>query len=90
MRMAACCREVQRKKPLPCLRSGDADGAWASEVEHAVENLHGDGDLGGLCLVGMEAQGIADDARPPPDLALHASVVHGSVCLGYDGIWVMA
>ena len=57
---------------MPYRRSGDADGIRASKVEHAVENLDGDGDLSGLGLVGVEAQAIADDALPAPDLALHA------------------
>jgi len=47
-----------RKKPLPCRRSGDVDGIRAAEIEHAVENLDGDGDLSGLGLVGVKAQGI--------------------------------
>src|SRR6476661_5685592 len=62
-----------RKKPLSCRRSGNMDGIRVSEIEHAVENLDGDGDLGDLSLVGVEAQAIADDALPTPDLALHAS-----------------
>ena len=57
---------------MSCRRSGNADGIRASEIEHAIENLDGDGDLSGLGLVGVEAQAIADDALPTPDLALHA------------------
>ena len=53
----ACRRETRRKKEalLPCGRSGDTDGIRASKVEHAVEDLDGDGDLGDLCLVGVKA-----------------------------------
>lgn len=53
-RAAACCRKAQGQKETfwPCRRSGDAHGVQAAEIEHAVN----DGDLGDLCLVGMEAQ----------------------------------
>ena len=64
---------VEEEKSFSCRRSGDADGIRASKVEHVVEDLHGDGDLSGLRLVGVEAQAVADDALPAPDLTLHAS-----------------
>jgi hypothetical protein len=42
----------------------------ASKVEHLVEHRGGDGDLGGLGLVAVEAQPIPDDLLPTRDLAL--------------------
>ncbi len=44
--------------PTP-LGSGDADGAWASEIQHAVERVDGDRHLGRPALVRMRA-------HPPP------------------------
>ena len=41
-----------------------------SKVEHSVEDLGGDGDLGGPGLVAVEAQPIPDDLLPTRDLAL--------------------
>jgi hypothetical protein len=35
-------------------RQHNTDRIRASEIEHAVEDSHGDGDLSGLGLVGME------------------------------------
>src|SRR3954464_1627206 len=45
----------------------------ASKVEHSVEDLGGDGDLGGAGLVAVEAQPITDDLFPARELALDPS-----------------
>ncbi|CAO3359471.1 hypothetical protein [Azospirillum palustre] len=56
--------------PLSCNCSGKADGLRAPEIEHAIEDKHADGDLGGLSLIGMEAQAVAKNLRLASDLAL--------------------
>jgi hypothetical protein len=43
-----------------------------SKVEHSVEDLGGDGDLGGPSLVAVEAQPVPDDLLPARELALDA------------------
>ncbi len=50
--------------PQPRLRSGDADVARASEIQHAVERVDCDRDLGRPALVRVRAQLIADDLLP--------------------------
>jgi hypothetical protein len=63
-----------KRGPSPCGWSGAADGVRASEIEHAVEHFGGDGDLGGLGLVAMEAQPITDDPLPAPDIIQKVSL----------------
>src|SRR3954452_18976034 len=54
----------------------------ASKVEHSVEDLGGDGDLGGPGLVAVEAQPVTDDLLPTRELALNAgSFVIAAVAL---------
>src|SRR3954471_19659760 len=68
--------------PIPRCRSGDADGVRASKVEHSVEDLGGDGDLGGPGLVAVETQPVTDDLLPARELALNAgSFVIAAVAL---------
>src|SRR3954452_731684 len=45
----------------------------ASKVEHSVEDLSGDGDLGGAGLVAVETQPVTDDLLPARELALNLS-----------------
>src|SRR3954464_1398434 len=45
----------------------------ASKVEHSVEDLGGDGNLGGAGLVAVEAQPVPDDLLPARELALDPS-----------------
>jgi hypothetical protein len=53
-----------------------------SKVEHSVEDLGGDGDLGGPRLVAVEAQPVTDDLPPARELALNAgSFVIATVAL---------
>jgi hypothetical protein len=54
----ACCREVlnEREGLFPHCCSRDADGLRASEVEPAVEDVDGNGDLGGLGGLGVEVR----------------------------------
>lgn len=47
------------------------DGARASEVEHSVENLDGNGDFGGLGLGGMEAHYRPNDLLEAANLAFY-------------------
>ncbi len=49
--------------PIEC--HGDADGARASEVQHAVEDMDGDLDLGRPASVGVRAQCVADHPLQP-------------------------
>jgi len=46
------------------LGSDNADVAWASEIQHAVERLDGDRHLGRPALIYMRAQLVADDLFP--------------------------
>src|SRR3954454_1885341 len=74
--------------PSPRRWSGDADGVRASKVEHSVEDLGGDGDLGGSGLVAVETQPVTDDPLPARELALNAgSFVIAAVALpGYPPV----
>jgi hypothetical protein len=56
--------------PIPRCWSCNADGVRASKVEHSVEDLGGDGDLGSPGLVAVEAQPVTDDLLPARELAL--------------------
>src|SRR3954468_17125811 len=80
----ACCMEEEEasEPPVPHCWSGDADGVRASKVEHSVEDLGGDGDLGGAGLVAVETQPVTDDLLPTRELALNAgSFVVAAVAL---------
>lgn len=56
--------ERSKRSPHPRWRSGNANGFRASEVEHTVEGRDANGDLGGLRLIGVEAQRVAKDTFP--------------------------
>src|SRR4051812_43351319 len=49
-------------RPLPRPGSGDADGLRASQLQHAVERVDADVDLGGPAPVGARVQPIPDHA----------------------------
>src|SRR3954463_14741670 len=49
-------------RPLPRPGSGDADGLRASQLQHAVERVDADVDLGGAAPVGARVQPIPDHA----------------------------
>ena len=46
-------------RPLPRPGSGDADGLRASQLQHAVERVDADVDLGGAVLSGLAPASIA-------------------------------
>jgi hypothetical protein len=60
-----------RGDPFPGCCSRDADGLRASEIEHAVEDLNGDGDLGRLRLIAVRTQCIANHALEAIDLRFY-------------------
>jgi len=70
--VSACCTEKEEAKetPLPAVDHATRTEFGPSKVEHLVEHRGGDGDLGGLGLVAVEAQPIPDDLLPTRDLAL--------------------
>ncbi len=61
--LGRCCmgRRGGRADPNPRLRSGDADGVRASQLQHAVEDVNSDVDLGRPALVRVRVQAVADD-----------------------------
>ena len=46
-------RSGGRRSPYPVPGLGDADGVWASRLQHAVEGTNGDRHLGRPTLVGV-------------------------------------
>ena len=60
-----------QRDPFPGSCSRDADGLRATEVEHAVEDLNGNSDLGGLRRVAVRTQRIADHPFEAADLGFH-------------------
>ena len=63
--------------PHRCL--SDADGIWASDFEHAVEDIDGDGRLGRLARHGAEPQRVADHPLVTADRRLRqrAKIITG-------------
>src|SRR6516165_3894280 len=53
----------------------DTDGERATQLQHAVHDMHGDGDLGGATLVVSNAQSITDYSLVPPDGGLNAAAL---------------
>lgn len=58
--------------PLPRLGSGNADEDWASQLQHAVQSMDGDVQLGRATLVRARAQPVADQLFEPADGGLGA------------------
>ena len=67
---------------LAALGSGDADIAWASQVQHAVESVDGNGHLCRSALVRMRAQLVADHLFPP----VHGGFDPGSPVVSRRGL----
>ena len=63
--------EVEMEQALPRLGSSDTDIARASELQHAVEDMHGHVDLRRPTFVPTRAQSVADHLFPAPDRRLH-------------------
>jgi hypothetical protein len=61
-REGRCCidRRVGRRQPQPHPHSFDPDGDRASELQHAVQDIDGDGNLGGTTPVLVKAQPVAE------------------------------
>jgi hypothetical protein len=51
-----------RTEPVQCLCLSDADGLRASKLEHAVQSVDADGDLGRAAGFSPRAQPVADHA----------------------------
>src|SRR4051794_31286794 len=70
-----CCmgRRCTRTEPYPCCGLCGADVLRAPEVQHAVQNIGGDGYLGRLSPLGLRAQPAANNAFPARDIGLHQS-----------------
>src|SRR3954454_19082745 len=69
---ALCCmgRGSGRTGPYPVRGSGNADGLRASRVQHAVEGVNADVDLGHAAPVGARVQPVADHPLVPRDSRL--------------------
>jgi len=67
-----CCTELagSREGPTSCCASHDTDGGRAPKVQHPVEYVDGDGDLGILAGIGLGMQTVADDLLEPADRSL--------------------
>jgi hypothetical protein len=55
--LTTCCmgrQQCGRTEPYPCSGSCNADILWASQVEHTVQHVSGNGHLGRLTLVRLE------------------------------------
>src|SRR5215207_6680832 len=63
---------MRAQLPQPCLGSGDADVGRASELQHAVQDLDGDGRLGRPTLVRVRGQPVPDQALVAPNGCLGA------------------
>src|SRR4051812_12828382 len=66
-------RRCTRTEPYPCCGLCDADVLRAPEVQHAVQNIGGDGYLGRLSPLRLRAQPAANNAFPARDIGLHQS-----------------
>src|SRR5215212_2080397 len=67
--MPLCCtgRGSGRTGPYPDPGSCDADGLRASQLQHAVERVDADVDLGHAAPVGVRVQPVPDHALVPRD-----------------------
>ena len=65
----------------PHLKSSNPDGDRASKLQHAVQDMDGDGNLGGAAVVRAKAQAVADHLLEPPNRGFNsgALVVAGSL-----------
>ena len=66
-------RRVGRAPPQPHLRSSDADGVRASQLQHPVQDMNGDADLGRPPLILARAQPVPNDLLVAPDGGLNAA-----------------
>ena len=53
------------------LQSGEANGYWLRDSDHAVENMNGDGDLTALSVVRARTQRRANDMLVASDRGLN-------------------
>src|SRR4051794_38398936 len=72
---APCCmgRRCTRTELYPCCGLCGADVLRAPEVQHAVQNIAGDGYLGRLSPIRLRAQPATNDAFPARDIGFHES-----------------
>jgi hypothetical protein len=61
------------RNPQPRLGSSDADGVRASQLQHPVQDMNGDADLGRPTLILARAQSVTDDLLVAPDGGLNAA-----------------
>src|SRR4051794_16501219 len=78
-------QRCRRNGPYLVLGSGDADIARASQLQHAVEDMHRHVDFSRSPFISMGAQPVADHLFPSPDrgLGLRAPVVTRDCLPGY-------
>src|SRR3954453_1142801 len=71
-RWRRCCtdRRVERSTPST-ITLCDADGNRASQLQHVVQDMDGDGNLGGTTLVLATAQPVSDHLLVAPDGSLN-------------------
>ena len=63
------------RRPLPAPTSCDADGVRASQLQHAVQDMDGDGNLGRATLILTEAESVTDHLFVSPDGSLDAAAL---------------
>src|SRR5215212_10319127 len=84
---AAWCMDqiCSRSDPHPRSRSGNADIVQASQLQHAVEDMHSYVDFGRTTFVHTRAWSIADHLLPAPDcrLGFRAPTVAGGLLPGH-------
>ncbi len=53
----------------------DTDGERATQLQHAVHHVHGDGDFGGATIIFAKAQSITDDLLIPSDVGFNTAAL---------------
>jgi hypothetical protein len=66
----------------PHLTLSGPDGDWASKLQHAVQDMDGDGNFGDAAFVRARAQAVADHLLAPPNRGLNSAafVVSDAFC----------
>src|SRR5215210_8875689 len=68
-------RRIGRTEPYPGCGSRDADVFRASEVQHTVQHVSGDGHFGRLPAVRLRPEPVSDDALPSRDVSLDQGTI---------------
>jgi hypothetical protein len=75
----------QRSSPLSLRFLRDADGFWASKLQHPVQDADSNGNLGGLPAVRVRSQRVADHPLVAADVRLYQrpSIIAGRLLPGH-------